>query len=66
MSASPTIALPGAEPPCTPVDRTPVFLVTHEFYPRHGGIATFAEQIARAAVGLGYNLEVWAQAAQPH
>jgi len=48
------------------VDRTPVFLVTHEFYPRHGGIATFAEQIARAAVGLGYNLEVWAQAAPPH
>ena len=37
--------------------------MTHEFFPRHGGIATFAEQIARAATTLGYNLEVWAQAA---
>jgi glycosyltransferase involved in cell wall biosynthesis len=44
----------------------PVFLVTHEFHPRHGGIATFAEQIALAAVGLGYDVEVWAQAALPH
>lgn len=40
----------------------PVFLITHEFYPRRGGIATFAEEIARAAVRLGYDLEVWAQA----
>ena len=65
MSASPTIALPVAEPPSTPADRASVFLVTHEFYPRHGGIATFAEQIARAAAGLGYDIEVWAQAALP-
>jgi glycosyltransferase involved in cell wall biosynthesis len=42
-----------------------VFLVTHEFYPRHGGIATFSEQIARAAVNQGYDIEVWAQATQP-
>jgi glycosyltransferase involved in cell wall biosynthesis len=42
-----------------------VFLVTHEFYPRHGGIATFAEQIARAAANQGYDIEVWAQAALP-
>ena len=63
MSASPTIHPPSAEPTRPPANGTPVFLVTHEFYPRHGGIATFAEQIARAAVDLGYDLEVWAQAA---
>lgn len=39
----------------------PVFLITHEFYPRRGGIATFAEEIAKATVDLGYDLEVWAQ-----
>jgi len=42
---------------------SPVFLITHEFYPRRGGIATFAEEIARAAAGLGYDIEVWAPAA---
>ena len=41
----------------------PVFLITHEFYPVRGGIATFTEEIARASVGLGYNIEVWAQSA---
>lgn len=41
----------------------PVFLITHEFYPRRGGIATFAEEIARASAALGYDVEVWAQAA---
>lgn len=40
-----------------------VFLITHEFYPQRGGIATFAEEIARATSELGYNLEVWAQSA---
>ena len=39
----------------------PIFLITHEFYPRRGGIATFTEEIAKASVGLGYDLEVWAQ-----
>lgn len=41
----------------------PVFLITHEFYPKRGGIATFAEEIARATANLGYDIEVWAQAA---
>jgi len=41
----------------------PVFLITHEFYPVRGGIATFTEEIARASAGLGYNIEVWAQSA---
>jgi phosphatidyl-myo-inositol dimannoside synthase len=39
----------------------PLFLITHEFYPKRGGIATFAEEMARASVGLGYEVEVWAQ-----
>lgn len=41
----------------------PIFLITHEFYPMRGGIATFAEEIARASAGLGYEMEVWAQSA---
>lgn len=40
-----------------------IYLITHEFYPKHGGIATFAEEIARAATTLGHDVEVWAQAA---
>ena len=64
MPADPTIAPPSADCPKPPVSRrTPVFLITHEFHPRHGGIATFTEEIARAAVDQGYDLEVWAQAA---
>lgn len=42
-----------------------IFLITHEFYPVRGGIATFTEEIAKAGADLGYNLEVWAQSAQP-
>jgi glycosyltransferase involved in cell wall biosynthesis len=42
-----------------------VFLITHEFYPRKGGIATFTEEIAKATAALGYNVEVWAQSAPP-
>lgn len=41
----------------------PVFLITHEFYPKRGGIATFTEEIARASAALGYDVEVWAQSA---
>lgn len=43
----------------------PVYLITHEFFPRRGGIATFAEEIARASASLGYDIEVWAQSAPP-
>ena len=50
MSADPTIAPPSADCLKPPASRQPpVFLITHEFYPRHGGIATFTEEIARAA-----------------
>jgi phosphatidyl-myo-inositol dimannoside synthase len=41
----------------------PLFLITHEFYPKRGGIATFTEEIARASTELGYDVEVWAQSA---
>ncbi len=43
----------------------PLFLITHEFYPRRGGIATFAEEMAKASARLGYDVEVWAQSAPP-
>jgi len=42
---------------------SPVYLITHEFHPVNGGIATFAEEIARASANLGYDVEVWAQSA---
>ena len=44
---------------------SPLFLITHEFYPVSGGIATFAEEIAKASAILGYDVEVWAQSAPP-
>lgn len=43
----------------------PIYLITHEFYPKRGGIATFTEEIARASSTLGYDVEVWAQSAAP-
>ena len=43
----------------------PVYLITHEFYPVRGGIATFTEEIAKATASLGYDIEVWAQSAPP-
>lgn len=42
---------------------SPLIIVTHEFYPRRGGIATFTEEIARAASLAGRSVEVWAQEA---
>jgi glycosyltransferase involved in cell wall biosynthesis len=43
----------------------PVFVITHEFYPVRGGIATFTEEIAKATADLGFDIEVWAQSAPP-
>lgn len=45
----------------TSSSKPPIFLITHEFYPRRGGIATFAEEMALASAKLGYDIEVWAQ-----
>lgn len=39
-----------------------IIIITHEFYPRRGGIATYTEEIARAAILTGHDVEVWAQA----
>ncbi|MDQ8205557.1 glycosyltransferase family 4 protein [Pelagicoccus sp. SDUM812003] len=38
----------------------PILILTHEFAPTKGGIATFTEEMARAAVQLGRKVEVWA------
>jgi phosphatidylinositol alpha-1,6-mannosyltransferase len=43
-----------------------IFILTHEFAPRRGGIATFTEEMARAASALGHPVEVWAQALPPN
>lgn len=40
-----------------------VYVITHEFYPKRGGIATFTEEVARAAAGLNFQVEVFAQSA---
>lgn len=62
LSAEPTVESDPAEARPRP---PPVFLITHEFYPRHGGIATFVEEMARAGANLGHEIEVWAQALPP-
>ena len=41
----------------------PYIFITHEYYPRRGGIATFVEEMALAASALGHAIEVWAQRA---
>lgn len=43
----------------------PLVLVTHEFFPHRGGIAVYAAEMARAAQGLGYDVEVWAPGLPP-
>ncbi len=43
----------------------PIFILTHEFHPRQGGIATVTEEMARATAGLGATVEVWAPVGPP-
>jgi phosphatidyl-myo-inositol dimannoside synthase len=38
-----------------------VYIITHEFFPTRGGIATFTEEMAKASQELGWEVEVWAQ-----
>jgi len=47
--------------PLRPPPRSHLF-ITHEFYPKRGGIATFVEEVAGASSELGPGVEVWAQA----
>ncbi|MBW7896571.1 MAG: glycosyltransferase family 4 protein [Opitutaceae bacterium] len=42
-----------------------IHIITHEFYPQRGGIATFTEEMAGATAGLGHAVELWAPAAKP-
>ena len=42
----------------------PIIVLTHEFAPTKGGIATFTEEIARAGSELGKQIEIWAPACQ--
>jgi len=45
----------------------PIIVLTHEFAPTKGGIATFTEEMARAGCDLGQQIEVWAPTSrQPH
>ena len=37
-----------------------VIIVTQEFHPKRGGIATVTEEMAKAAAALGLAVEVWA------
>ncbi|QXD31501.1 glycosyltransferase family 4 protein [Candidatus Pelagisphaera phototrophica] len=38
----------------------PILLISHEFFPKRGGIATYSEEIARGAASNGREIEVWA------
>ena len=42
----------------------PIIVLTHEFAPTKGGIATFTEEMARAGSELGNQIEIWAPACQ--
>jgi glycosyltransferase involved in cell wall biosynthesis len=42
-----------------------VRILTHEFPPQRGGIATYAEAMARTAAEMGYDVEVWAPGLSP-
>jgi phosphatidyl-myo-inositol dimannoside synthase len=53
---------PPIHPMPQPGSPHPLVLVTHEFYPHRGGIAVYAAEMAKAAVDLGYAVEVWAPA----
>jgi len=41
-------------------DNSKIILITHEFFPKRGGIATYCEEMARAAIEAGYAVDVWA------
>lgn len=38
----------------------PLILLTHEFQPFHGGVATYCAELARSLHALGHPIEVWA------
>lgn len=50
---------PLAKHPNSPIRE--VIILTQEFHPFRGGIATVTEEMAKAAAKSGYSVEVWAQ-----
>jgi len=38
----------------------PLFILTHEFHPQKGGIATFTEEMALSCSQQGFDVQVWA------
>ncbi len=46
--------------PANSPSQLPVYLLTHEFHPSKGGIATFVEELARGSAAIGHDVEVWA------
>ncbi len=43
------------------IDSDPrILILTHEFFPKRGGIATYTEEIAQGAANIGQKVEVWA------
>lgn len=50
---------PLAKHPNRPIRK--VIIITQEFHPFRGGIATVAEEMAKAATKSGHSVEVWAQ-----
>lgn len=47
--------------PRPPLTSRSAYFITHEFYPKRGGIATFTEEMAKATQAHGWDVEVWAQ-----
>ncbi len=43
-----------------PTNRTPVIIISHEFYPRKSGIAIYVQEMARSIQEEGYEVTVWA------
>lgn len=47
--------------PLPPIPKTrSLFILTHEFHPQKGGIATFTEEMALSCSQQGFKVEVWA------
>ena len=57
--------MPPSSPDLIAKKANQLVLVTHEFFPHHGGIAIYAAEMAKAAQTLGYAVEVWAPALPP-
>ena len=57
--------MPPQSPELSKYSAQPLVVVTHEFFPHHGGIAIYTAEMAKAAQALGYEVEVWAPALPP-